>query len=143
MLITVYQRRHGRFIPVKEYYQWRVPLADELDDVVVHGRGARGTSTRMACPGCGKIQARAVIRYDHMCPGDLTDRPANSMRYLKNRRWRPEFGEPAEEGAPVPTAREMRAIYNREINARVRERRTLAHLPEIVDQDLSGDYNEL
>jgi hypothetical protein len=123
MFITLYQYRHQRFVPVKEYYTWHVQLADELDEGPVHGKGAKGSTTKIPCPGCGKVLARAAIRYDHMCSGDLTDRPVNNMRYLGNRRWEPSKGEPDPEGCPVPTAQQMRAIYNADTNARTRTRR--------------------
>jgi hypothetical protein len=120
MFITLYQYKYKRFVPVKEYHTWHVPLADELEDVVVHGKAARGQTTKMPCPGCGKTLARAAIRYDHMCSGELTDQPVNNLRYLRNRRWNPSKGEPDGERPPVPTAQQMRAIYNADTNARSR-----------------------
>ena len=122
MLITLYQYKYQRFVPVKEYYHWRVPLADELE-IVVHGKGAKGNSTQMPCPGCGKTMPRASIRFDHNCDGTLTGRPIDNMRYLRNRRWTPNKGEPDPAGCPTPTAKEVRAMYNADTNARTRTRR--------------------
>lgn len=138
MLITLYQLKHRRFVPIKEYYNWRPLLADELD-TIVHGKGAKGNSTQIACEGCGKVMPRATIRFEHLCPGTLTDRPVDNNRYLRNRRWTPSKGEPDPEGCPVPTAREMRAIYNADTNARARVTRK-AKITETVDDCFIVDY---
>ena len=138
MLITLYQYKHKRFVPVKEYYHWRVPLADELE-IVVHGRAARGNSTQMPCPGCGKTMPRAAIRYDHNCDGTLTGRPIDNMRYLRNRRWTPARGEPDPAGCSVPTPKEIRAMYNADTNALAKVKRT-AKITETVDDCYIVDY---
>ena len=79
MYTTIYQKRDGKFVPVQEYYWWRVETIEELAE-----RGAReGESARIACPGCGREYSRYMIRYNHKCPGTLTALPIERKRYIK------------------------------------------------------------
>lgn len=70
MLITVYQKKGRKFVPVGEYYWWRVKTLEELKE-----EGIEDTPTKMICPGCGKTATRYAIRYQHKCPGSQTDKP--------------------------------------------------------------------
>ena len=81
MLITVYQLKHKRFVPVQEYYWWNVTMSPEEE--------LNLRPLKEPCPGCGKPFTKYVLRTEHVCSGSLTDRPANNMCYVKNRRWNP------------------------------------------------------
>ena len=103
MLITVYQRRHGRFVAINEHYWWRIPWLDEAAEP--------DPVNRIACPGCGSRYTRAQIRTEHHCSGRLLPRPADNTRYIRNRRWSPELGEPDPEGCAAPE--NLHLAYNR------------------------------
>jgi hypothetical protein len=87
MLITLYELRYGRFLPIREYYWWNV-----LDPAEPEARAVgRPRKPRQRCPGCGRELPPVVIRTRHFCPGTLTARPAqnDTLEFRENRVWKP------------------------------------------------------
>lgn len=74
MLVTIYEKRYNRFIPIKQYYQWTVPFQDG----------------KIPCPGCGRELTFSNLTYSHVCDGKLTDKPIARDRFKRNLRWTPK-----------------------------------------------------
>jgi len=87
MLITLYELRYGRFLPIREYYWWNVLDRPEPEAKPV----GRPRQDRQGCPGCGRLLPAVIIRTRHFCPGTLTARPAvnNTPEFRENRVWQP------------------------------------------------------
>ena len=75
MKITVYQRTPRGWQLATEYYNWSTQFRPVKDDDPVAGK--------VECPGCGRTMNRSFIRFDHMCPGTLTNEPV----YVTKVRW--------------------------------------------------------
>ena len=77
MLIQVFQRTRQGLKKVNEYYWWRVPVGYEMSD---EARAAEEQIAKMPCPGCGRTLTRLKIRFEHQCPGTLTEHPVTPGR---------------------------------------------------------------
>jgi hypothetical protein len=87
MLITVLQKRSGRWLPVREYYwipvdQWP-QLTQEPDS----------KQYRATCPGCNRRVSIAGTNQGHYCAGGAAF-PKLPDRYQRNRTWQPRHGDP-------------------------------------------------
>lgn len=82
MKYTVLQLRHGRWLPVREYYQFPIRQCQKIT-------GTGGTKARYQCPGCLK-QMTEIYVTDHECFGGTERWPKiDLMKYKQNQRWRP------------------------------------------------------
>jgi len=77
MLITVFRKTEQGWQEIQTYHKFRVETIEEMkerlgDDYV--------SQPKTACPGCGKVLARAEINDTHLCDGTLTDQPLTVQR---------------------------------------------------------------
>ena len=72
MLIQVLQRTKSGLKKVNEYYWWRVPLGYEMSEQEYR---SLDQVAKIDCPGCGRFLNRQTIRWEHQCPGTLTEHP--------------------------------------------------------------------
>ena len=84
MKYTVLQRRHGLWLPINEYYQFRHRECRQLPA----GKGY-AAKARYECPACLRTYTDLALP-DHRCVGGSDSHPKlNNQQYKQNLRWRP------------------------------------------------------
>jgi len=88
MLVTVFQLRFGRWLPIREYY-WFPRQESYVSETETTPTGKPKVVVD-PCPGCGKI-VKSNIDTAHHCVGGVSVPLIDEDKYRKNRRWRPEL----------------------------------------------------
>jgi len=85
MKFTVIQRRHGLWLPVHEYYQFKPRNCEPVPPRVT----APAAKTRYRCPGCERTYTEQQI-LEHRCLGGSQAWPKiMPTQFKQNMRWRP------------------------------------------------------
>ena len=78
MLITVYERRHQGWEPVRRYYRFGLSRL-EIEPAESTTRPGRILEPRYVCPGCDQRFTEAVMT-THMCVGGTEQYPRVARR---------------------------------------------------------------